>query len=50
LRDDIQTALLNMQNLPKGQGVLESMNISAWEEQTQEDAEFMIDLMNTLQD
>ena len=50
LHHNIQTTLLNMQNLPKGQGVLESMNISAWEEQTQEDAEFMIDLMNTLQD
>lgn len=49
LHHDIQTALLNMQNLPKGQGVLNSMNISEWEIQTQEDAEFMIDLMDTLQ-
>ncbi len=48
--DDIQQLLVNMQDLPKGQGVLESMGISAWESQTQEDAEFMIDLMDTLVD
>jgi len=48
LHRDIQTVLLNMQDLAKGQGVLDSMNISGWERQTQEDAEFMIDLMDTL--
>ena len=50
LENKIQDTLLNMQSLPKGQGVLESMGILAWEQQTQEDAEFMIDLMDTLRD
>jgi phosphonate transport system substrate-binding protein len=50
LKKVIQDALLNMSSLPKGQGVLDSMGIPAWEIQTQEDAEFMIDLMDTLHD
>lgn len=45
---EIQQVLINMADLPKGQGVLESMGINKWEVQTQEDAEFMIDLMDTL--
>ena len=49
-QDDIQQLLVNMPNLPKGQGVLDSMGIKSWEVQTQEDAEFMIDLMDTLMD
>ena len=49
-QSDIQQILVNMKELPKGQGVLESMGISEWEVQTQEDAEFMIDLMDTLVD
>lgn len=47
-QNDIQQALLNMTDLPKGKGVLDSMGISSWDIQTQEDAEFMIDLMDTL--
>lgn len=47
-QDDIQQVLLNMADLPKGKGVLDSMGISSWDIQTQEDAEFMIDLMDTL--
>ena len=49
-KDDIQHILINMPDLPKGQGVLESMGLEKWEIQTQEDAEFMIDLMDTLVD
>ena len=49
-QSDIQQVLINMKELPKGQGVLESMGVSEWEVQTQEDAEFMIDLMDTLVD
>ena len=49
-QSDIQHLLLNMGDLPKGQGVLDSMGIAAWDIQTQEDAEFMIDLMDTLVD
>lgn len=40
--------LLDMNNIEKGQGVLDSMALQGWEEQTQEDTEFMIDLMDTL--
>ncbi|MCK5727526.1 MAG: PhnD/SsuA/transferrin family substrate-binding protein [Thiotrichaceae bacterium] len=50
LQEEIQSILLNMQDLEKGQGVLDSMGIKSWDIQTQEDAEFMIDLMDTLVD
>ncbi len=46
--EQLTEVLLNMNNLDKGQGVLESMALQGWEEQTQEDTEFMIDLMDTL--
>jgi len=49
-QDDIQQLLVNMPDLPKGQGVLDSIGVKSWEVQTQEDAEFMIDLMDTLMD
>ncbi len=49
-QEAIQDALLNMSNLPKGQGVLDSMGIASWDIQTQDDAEFMVDLMDTLVD
>lgn len=43
-------ALLGMQtDLPQGPKVLEGLGISGWEDQTVENTEFMIDLMNTLQ-
>jgi len=46
--DDLQHCLVNMLELEKGKGVLESMGLSGWQAQTQEDTEFMIDLMDTL--
>lgn len=47
-RDDLLEALTGMCEHPKGPGVLQSLGIQCWEEQTQEDTEFMIDLMDTL--
>lgn len=44
----LQECLIDMPNRDKGQGVLESMGLSGWQVQTQEDTEFMIDLMDTL--
>ncbi|RVU85945.1 phosphate/phosphite/phosphonate ABC transporter substrate-binding protein [Leucothrix sargassi] len=46
--DALQACLLEMPERDKGQGVLESMGLSGWQRQTQEDTEFMIDLMDTL--
>ncbi len=46
----IKEVLLNMKNDEKGPGVLNSLGISGWENQEHEDAEFMIDLMETLVD
>ena len=37
-----------MQNDEKGSSVLDAMGFTGWEDQTQEDTEFMIDLMDTL--
>jgi phosphonate transport system substrate-binding protein len=51
LQDDIDTireTLLEMPDREKGQGVLDSMGMTGWDQQTQEDTEFMIDLMDTL--
>lgn len=45
---DIQNTLLEMPEREKGAGVLESMGMTGWDAQTQEDTEFMIDLMDTL--
>ena len=44
----LQACLLDMPNREKGPGVLESMGLLGWQAQTQEDTEFMIDLMDTL--
>ena len=44
----LQSLLVNMQDDPKGIGVLEAMGLKGWEKQNQEDTEFMIDLMDTL--
>ncbi len=46
--DKIRNALLNMSSDTKGMGVLQAMGMEGWENQTQEDTEFMIDLMDTL--
>lgn len=42
-------ALLAMADEPRGAGVLASMDLVGWSRQSQEDTEFMIDLMDTLQ-
>lgn len=47
-REKIRGILLNMLNDPKGPSVLESLEFTGWESVSREDAEFMIDLMNTL--
>ncbi len=44
----LQSLLVNMKDDPKGVSVLEAMGLNGWEKQTQEDTEFMIDLMDTL--
>lgn len=48
--EDLRTALLSMNGDEKGQSVLKSLGISAWNPVSQDDIEFMIDLMDTLQD
>ncbi len=47
-REHIREILLNMHNDPKGPSVLESLGFTGWENVSLEDAEFMIDLMDTL--
>jgi len=47
-RDEIRATLLGMNDDAKGQGVLESMGWTRWEAVDDEEAEFMIDLMDTL--
>lgn len=50
-KEVLQQLLLGMdKDLPQGPGVLESLGFSAWESQSAEDTEFMIDLMDTLLD
>ena len=44
----IKSLLLAMQDDPKGLGVLKAMGFAGWEDQNQEDTEFMIDLMDAL--
>ena len=48
IRLDIQQMLVAMRDTEKGRSVLESLGFSAWEEVSEEDTEFMIDLMDTL--
>ena len=47
-REQIREILLTMHTEPKGPGVLDSLGFQAWETVDEEDAEFMIDLMDTL--
>ena len=47
-RDDIQQLLINMQSDEKGEGVLKSLGFDAWQKVDDEEMEFMIDLMDTL--
>ncbi|PIE23796.1 MAG: phosphate ABC transporter substrate-binding protein [Neptuniibacter caesariensis] len=46
----MQKFLLKMAEDEKGKGVLESMNLLGWEVMTEEETEFMIDLIDTLID
>ncbi|MEZ5478281.1 MAG: phosphate/phosphite/phosphonate ABC transporter substrate-binding protein [Thiolinea sp.] len=48
LHEQLTRTLLNMQTLDKGANVLQTMNLPGWEAHSQEDTEFMIDLMDTL--
>lgn len=47
-RDEFQQILLEMNANDKGKGVLDSLGFSGWEVYDEEEAEFMIDLMDTL--
>ncbi len=47
-RDEMQHLLLAMNENEKGRGVLDSLGIDGWKAVEQEDTEFMIDLMDTL--
>ncbi len=47
-RDQLVAALVAMGGDPKGQGVLAGLGIESWEAVDHEEAEFMIDLMDTL--
>lgn len=49
-QQELQRILLDMQHDLKGPGVLQSLGFSGWEIVEQEDMEFMIDLMDTLED
>ena len=47
-REEIQQRLIEMNNDDKAKGVLTSLGFSAWEKVSDEEMEFMIDLMDTL--
>ncbi|MCF6322896.1 MAG: phosphate/phosphite/phosphonate ABC transporter substrate-binding protein [Gammaproteobacteria bacterium] len=47
-KNDMQSSLLSMADDSKGAGVLKSLNFERWVAVEQEEAEFMIDLMDTL--
>lgn len=47
-REEIQQLLIDMQADAKGPGVLESLGFTAWQKVDDEEMEFMIDLMDTL--
>jgi phosphonate transport system substrate-binding protein len=50
-REALRKLLLGMSSdLAQGAGVLESLGFSGWESQSEEDTQFMIDLMDTLQE
>ena len=44
----LEERLFSMHEDEKGNGVLQSMNLEAWEPMTEEETEFMIDLIDTL--
>lgn len=48
-REEIQQALVTMADDAKGKGVLDSLGLRGWVPLEQEDMEFMIDLMDTLE-
>ncbi len=48
-REEMQAALKEMEQNDKGKGVLESLGIKGWSVVDQEETEFMIDLMDTLE-
>ncbi len=47
-RDELQQLLVNMDQDEKGRGVLSSLGYTAWQDVDDEEMEFMIDLMDTL--
>lgn len=47
-REEIQSLLVEMSNDDKGRGVLQSLGFTAWQKVDEEEMEFMIDLMDTL--
>jgi phosphonate transport system substrate-binding protein len=47
-RDEIQQMLVGMHNDEKGKGVAESLGFTGWQKVDDEEMEFMIDLMDTL--
>jgi phosphonate transport system substrate-binding protein len=49
-KDKLAAAILNMSTEDKGQQALDSLGFDGFEEMLEEDAEFMIDLMETLRD
>ena len=44
----LRTALTEMASVDKDAAILKDLGFSGWEASSQEDVEFMIDLMNTL--
>ena len=46
--DDMRALLAEMHSSEKGKSTLQSLGFNKWEQQSQDDAEFMIDLMDTL--
>lgn len=46
--DEVRQVLLGMSGSAKGQDILADLGFDAWERMSREDAEFMIDLMDTL--
>lgn len=47
-REKLRQVLLSMNSDEKGQAILKDLGLNAWEEMSDEDAAFMIDLMETL--
>lgn len=48
IKEGMETALLGMTDTPRGRSILDSLGFAGWDLHTKEDAEFMIDLMDTL--